>query len=92
MKASKLDRKWKKEVGKSEVNPNSLWDRLAIVERSACARPQESFTANEYAIQRQVTRSVAQGRLRRLVAMGKLTKHKIPNSNKTYWSIPNPKV
>lgn len=49
MKKSAFDKKWKKEVGESSSNPNSVFDRLTALATEACiARPPEAFTTAEY--------------------------------------------
>lgn len=79
--------KWNR-IAEANAKPESLWDEVARVERETLTvRPPMSFTTNEYADQKGISRHMAGSTLERLSRLGKLVKHKTPGSTKVYWSV-----
>lgn len=88
LKATKFDKKWKKEVGAATVNPNATWERMRQLERETLTvRPDDSFTSAEYAAEMGLTPNMAQKNLYRFQRLGKVVKHKYRGSSAVYWTF-----
>lgn len=86
-KPSQFEKKWKTEVGNENSNPNSIWEQLEEID-PVPTPPPNSFTTQEYAEKRGISRRHASDKLERLAKDGKIRKHLIPGSRlPTYWTI-----
>lgn len=73
---AKYEKKWRKEVGDADTNPNSFLDELdKAVKETSAYRPPDAITTVEFAARYKLTKSRATTALEKLVTNGKMTKH-----------------
>lgn len=91
-KAAAFEKKWKKEVGKQTVNPNSVnWDEIKRDAEAlkAAQQPEGSFTFTQFQKEMTLGENAARELLHKLVATGKYQVHpqKGPNGMKYYVKV-----